>query len=190
MLKGHKKEVCCKSVIHSTPRPTFSLFFSAFELTIPFWALSYSRHMAPYPPLASLWRVRRFHPALGPLLILGPSSLPACIHPSGSTRHSLTSTRLQRLVTHLPPSRPHSCQCLKRPHHPVLVPRASWRRFIGLLRWRGETTGRCGRWRTGRGRGRFCLAWVQLPTWDGPGCTGVERCERRGWWVWCVRARG
>jgi hypothetical protein len=143
VLRGHKKEVCCTSPppsLLATPSLTSTLT---------------SARMAPRPPDPRLRRLRRRHPALGPLLpnsrhaLRSPNPPPARTRPqqrqhlnstlrsphrtsapSPPARNALPSARLKRLGTNLPPSRAPTRLRLQRPHDPFLGARASRRRRV------------------------------------------------------------
>lgn len=121
ILKGHKKEVCCTTLY-------LSLMFQLIYI-------SHSCNMASIPPHPRLRRLGRCHLALGsrsPRTTL--QFLPS------SPRNPLPSTRLQRLVFSIPPSRSSPRLRIKRPHNKILVSRKTRRRFLSLFRRRRETT--------------------------------------------------
>ena len=153
VLRGHKKEVCCTSLFFLT---------SSHLIQQPKPTPGNSTSMAPRPPDPRLWRIRRRHPPLGPLLPdRRHTSFPAHDRPprarqswhqqqhrnsalsgalrtrptSPTPRDALPSARLERLGPNVPPTGPPARFSLQRPHHPFLGARAPRRRRVLLCAW-------------------------------------------------------
>lgn len=157
VLKGHKKEVCCELQRFShCPSPLLhvirKMFFYRYSVltTMDTYSCSQqsfsSRNLAPNPPPPSLRRLRRVHPTLGPLIQHRSASLLPSINPPRPARHALPGTRLERLVSSLPPTRAHPRDRVERPYDALLVSRAAGRFGVGIQWGRGEAAGCGGRW--------------------------------------------
>jgi WD40 repeat protein len=129
-LRGHKKEVCCKSYITLT----------AQKLT------KDSCGMASLPSHPCLWRIRGCNPTLGSLIFPCSIDIDNQFHRpidyAFSTCNPLASTRVQRLGTRIPLPRASPRIRLQRSHHPFLVSRTTGRFIQRVLGWRRKTAGR------------------------------------------------